>query len=223
MPLGDETATHMALLRQSAQAEVAGAIERLLQDGSDRALCRVNPLAFAAARGLDEEAVISGFLHAARLGLFDLGWNVLCPSCGGVVHAGATLKSVDRQEYRCTFCSIEYQPTLDEIVEVAFTVNPRVRRIAAHDPDSLPIWEYARQLFFGTGLDLPQDESYERTLEQVTLEGVDLPAGAKAVLSLQLPEGLIILFDPVTHTAQFMDVKGEPTRERQSLSMVLST
>jgi class 3 adenylate cyclase len=30
----------------------------------------------------------------------------------------------------------------------------------------------------------------------------------------------VIVFDPVTHTAQFIDVKGEPTRERQSLSIV---
>ena len=28
------------------------------------------------------------------------------------------------------------------------------------------------------------------------------------------------MFDPVTHGTQFLDVKGEPTRERQSLSLV---
>ena len=32
----------------------------------------------------------------------------------------------------------------------------------------------------------------------------------------------VIVFDPVTHGAQFIDVKGEPTRERQTLSMVLN-
>ena len=30
----------------------------------------------------------------------------------------------------------------------------------------------------------------------------------------------IIVFDPVTHSTQFIDVKGEPTRERQNLSLV---
>src|SRR5207247_2181021 len=34
---------------------------------------------FAAKRRLDEERVISTFLHAAQLGLFELSWNVLCP------------------------------------------------------------------------------------------------------------------------------------------------
>ena len=40
------------------------------------------------------------------------------------------------------------------------------------------------------------------------------------MLSLTLPAEFVIVFDPVTHTAQFIDVKGEPTRERQSLSIV---
>jgi hypothetical protein len=31
-----------------------------------------------------------GVLHAARLGLFDLSWNVLCPGCGGLLGAGAS-------------------------------------------------------------------------------------------------------------------------------------
>ena len=38
---------------------------------------------------------------------------------------------------------------------------------------------------------------------------------------LQLPAQFVIVFDPVTHAAQFIDVKGEPTRERQNLSIVV--
>ena len=36
---------------------------------------------------------------------------------------------------------------------------------------------------------------------------------------MQLPAEFIIVFEPVTHSAQFIDVKGEPTRERQNLSL----
>jgi len=49
-----------------------------------------------------------------------------------------------------------------------------------------------------------------------------LPAGEKAVLSLQLPAQFIIAFEPVTHSAQFIDVQGEPTKERQQLSLIYS-
>jgi class 3 adenylate cyclase len=40
------------------------------------------------------------------------------------------------------------------------------------------------------------------------------------VLSLQLPPAFIIVFEPVTHSAQFIDVQGEPTKERQQLSLI---
>jgi class 3 adenylate cyclase len=42
------------------------------------------------------------------------------------------------------------------------------------------------------------------------------------VLSLHLPAQFIIVFEPVTHAAQFLDVKGEPTRERQNLTVVFN-
>jgi class 3 adenylate cyclase len=35
-----------------------------------------------------------------------------------------------------------------------------------------------------------------------------------------LPQGTLIVFDPVTHTAQFLDVTGEEASERQNLSMI---
>ena len=48
------------------------AIEALVRDAPDHRLNRINALAFAANTGLNEERVITGFLHAARLGLFEL-------------------------------------------------------------------------------------------------------------------------------------------------------
>jgi len=52
------------------------------------------------------------------------------------------------------------------------------------------------------------------------IDALELPAGEKAVLSLQLPAQFIIVFEPVTHAAQFIDVQGEPTKERQQLSLM---
>ncbi|MFU0504833.1 adenylate/guanylate cyclase domain-containing protein [Pseudaminobacter sp. NGMCC 1.201702] len=210
-----------AHLRQSADADPAAvdAIEKLVTDGADRQLCRVNPLAFAAKNGLDEERVVAAFLHAARIGIFDISWNVLCPGCGGVLDTNTTLKTVQREEYTCALCATGYSPTLDEMVEVTFTVSPRARKIEAHNPHQLPPMEYFRQIYWGSGVDLP-DENYEAIVDSFVLEDVELMPGEKAVLSIQLPPEFIIVFEPVTHSAQFLDVSGEPTRERQSLSLV---
>ena len=60
----------------------------------------------------------------------------------------------------------------------------------------------------------------QRSSDEVVLDALELPAGEKAVLSLQLPPQFIIVFEPVTHAAQFIDVQGEPTRERQQLSLI---
>src|SRR5882724_3299845 len=207
-----------SVLRQSADPETVDAIETLVEAAPDRALCRINVLDFAAKAGVDEERAVAAFLHAARLGIFELSWNVLCPGCGGVLEASETLKSVDQEDYHCAWCAAGYAPVLDEIVEVTFTVSRRVRRIAAHDSHELPLAEYFRQIFWSSAIDLPED--FDRLIEEITLETVELSAGEKALLSLHLPAEFVILLDPVTHATQFLDVKGEPTRDRQNLSFV---
>jgi class 3 adenylate cyclase len=209
------------VLRQSADADSVAAIEQAVRDAPDRELCRINTLDFAAKHRLNEERALAAFLHASRLGLFELSWNVLCPGCGGVLEHSATLKSVDREEYSCGLCAAGYKATLDEMVEVTFTVSPRVRRIAAHDPDTLSEAEYYRQIFWSSGVDLP--DTLSESLDEFTVDSIELPPGEKAVLSVQLPNDFVIVFDPVTHGTQFLDVKGEPTRERQTLSMVFNT
>src|SRR3954466_13658027 len=108
----------LAPLRQSADPKVADQIEHLVEHAPDRDLNRINAWAFAAEHSLDPQKTIAAFLHAAQLGLFEISWNVLCPSCGGVLNANETLKSVDRDRYHCAFCVAGYEPTLDEIVGV---------------------------------------------------------------------------------------------------------
>src|SRR3954467_3616900 len=190
-----------SVLKQTADPAVADAIARLIDEGEDHELNRVNVLDFARRTGLDEERVISGFLHASRLGLFELTWNVLCPGCGGGLDAHSTLKSLRHDDYNCALCAAGYEASVDEQVEVAFTVSQRVRRIAAHDPNTLPIWEYFKQVFWSSGVDFNK-ESFETLTDEVVLDALELPAGEKATMSLQLPSQFIIVFEPVTHSAQ---------------------
>ncbi|WOS61316.1 adenylate/guanylate cyclase domain-containing protein [Sinorhizobium fredii] len=214
-----EAQTLFEMLRQSVKPGVVDAFERLVKDAPDRKLCRINALAFAASEGIDEEETIAGFLHASRLGIFELSWNVLCPGCGGVLDANTSLKTVQSTEYTCALCAAGYEPTLDEMVEVTFTVSPRVRHIEAHNPHEMPATEYFRQMYWGSGIDLPEDD-YEEKFDEFIIETLELPPGEKAVISLQLPAEFVIVFEPVTHAAQFLDVSGEPTRERRNLALV---
>jgi class 3 adenylate cyclase len=208
------------LLRQTAGPAVVEALKTSVEKDPDRALNRINPLAYARVHGLDEEQTIGGFVHAARLGLFDMSWNMLCPGCGGVLETGAALKTLKHTHYYCSLCASNYEPTLDQLVEVTFTVNPRIRRIGAHDPDSLPFAEYMRQIFWSSSTDAPED--VESAIQKVTLDMMELGAAEKAAMSLSLPKGFAIVFDPVTHSSLFLEVDGEETRERRNLSLVFA-
>ncbi len=164
--------------------------------------------------------MIAALAHSARLGLFDMSWSMVCPGCGGVLETGAALKTLNRSDYYCSLCATDYQPTLDQLVEVTFTVNPRIRKIAAHDPDSLPYAEYMRQIFWSSGTETPED--VEGVIQRVTLDVMELAPGERAAMSLTLPKGFAIVFDPVTHTSVFLDVAGEETHERRSLSLAFA-
>src|SRR4051794_37576091 len=214
-----DSQAQFSLLKQTVDPDVVDAIRELVENGEDHELNRINVLDFSKRVGLGEEQVISGFLHASRLGLFDLTWNVLCPGCGGVLDAHSTLKSLRPDDYHCGLCACGYEASVDEQVEVAFTVSPRIRRIGAHDPNTLPVWEYFKQVFWSSGVDLIK-ESFAQLTDEVTLDALELPAGEKATMSLQLPSDFIIVFEPVTHAAQFIDVQGEPTKQRQPLSLI---
>src|SRR6476660_2422069 len=215
-----ETETLFAALRQSTEHDVANMLERMVRDAPDHALNRMNALDLARREGLDEERVIAALLNGVGLGMFEMTWSVMCPSCAGVLSANKSLKTLNSAQYNCAFCAAGYETTLDNLVEVTFTVSPRVRKIAAHSPDELSVAEYYRQIFWSSAIDLPGDP--EKLLREVTLEMVELPPSERAILSLHAPEGTLIVFDPVTHTAQFLDVRGEEASARQNLSVIFN-
>jgi class 3 adenylate cyclase len=207
------------ILAASVRPDVARAIEAEVREGADAALVRINALAFARRHGFSEDDAIAGFLHASALGLFDLSWNILCPGCGGVLDANASLRTVVKDEYVCSLCAAGYETTLDDLIEVTFTVNPRVRRVAAHDPDSLTPKEFLLQLYWGSGLRVDETR-LQSVMDEIVIDSIELGPGERGVLSMTLPAEFVIVFEPVTHSAQFIDVKGEPTRDKQALSLV---
>jgi class 3 adenylate cyclase len=212
-----DAADRIEAMRQYVDHGVAAAIERLIREAPDARLNRINPLAFALEHGLDERESVAAFLHATQLGLFELSWNVVCAGCGGVLHSARSLRTIDREHYSCALCAMDCEPNLDEIVEITFTVDPQVRRIAAHDPESLPLWTYARQIFWSSGSDLPDDIA--EIAKEAALDAVELAPGGHLVRPIQLNQGLAILFDPVTHSSRFLEVEGAPATDRQELAI----
>jgi len=214
-----ETESMFLLLRQFVDPSSATAIEDLIAKAPDHKLVRLNPIAFAAEQNLDEERGITAFLHAANIGILDMSWNVLCPDCGFVLDSNTSLRTIRSENYFCANCDEGYEPTLDERVEVTFTVSPRVRRVSAHDPDQLPPLEYLRQLCLGSHLMVPAD--FETFFDEIAVETLELSPGERAIISLQVSQGLYMIHDLVTHSVQHLDIKGEQTKEKQHLPFII--
>ena len=198
---------------------VVDALRTFVDEGDPFELARVNALAFAAQRGLPTHQVVEGFLHASRAGLFDMQWNVTCPGCGGILDEGTDLKNFAASEYPCSLCAASYEPTLDELVEVVFSVNQSVRRLPHHDPAGLSYWDHMRMLYFSSALELPAGKAWDDLLPHFMLEEAPLDAGERTILSFTLPDEFLILFEPVSHTTHLLDVKGERSQQRQELTI----
>ncbi|MFX7816692.1 DUF5939 domain-containing protein, partial [Acinetobacter baumannii] len=78
------------------------------------------------------------------------------------------------------------------------------------------VWDYYKQIYWSSGVDFTE-ESVATLAKEVTLETRDLPRGESTTLSMQLPKEFIIVFEPITHAALFIDVQGEPAIEPQDL------
>lgn len=80
-------------LRQ-AQAGSDETIEKLrvwIDGASDRDLFRVNPLTWSVEHGVTTSESIDLFLHATRVGLFRMSWDVMCRGCGALVESSSSL------------------------------------------------------------------------------------------------------------------------------------
>ncbi len=217
-----DSAPLFAALREVADAGAAGAIEQAVTSGADRDLARINVLAFAAAHGLDEEKAITAFLHAARLGIFEFAWDIVCPTCRGVLDVTSTLQDVHNEPYDCALCSRSFEVSLDEMVEIVFTVSPRVRKIAAHRPETLPFWDYYRQVFWSSAVDL-SDAGLEDLIDGFTLDARVLAPGEEATVTVDVPEGWVIVFDPVSHFGHYLKVAAERTSAVRKIALAFTS
>ena len=110
------------------EPRVVSRLEAVIRSGDDDALFRINPVKFAADKGLAEAEAIDLFLHAAAAGLFEMSWMLLCPTCSCVVESfGAMNKLHDR--YHCHLCRTDIEAKLDDYIAVTFTVSPQIRPI----------------------------------------------------------------------------------------------
>lgn len=113
-----------------ARSPVSSELQRRIVDfviqQPDDALVQVRPFEVARVWGEPRRTVLRAFLHATRAGLFDLDWQVNCPTCRVGTDVATDLASLSERVH-CDECAISFDVDFSENVEATFTVSPSIR------------------------------------------------------------------------------------------------
>src|ERR1700746_2273947 len=170
---------------------VISKFEALIRGGDEASLYRANPLAFARDRGVPEPESIDLFLHAARAGLVEMHWDILCPHSGLVLESFGKLRAL-RSHFVCGLCDIDGQTDLDDFIEVSFSVSPQVRRLSLHDVDNLSVEDLHWKLKFSNSGRLPGGQTRFVDVLRTFVRGMTyLPPGVTTTLQAEIGLGAL--------------------------------
>jgi len=117
-----------ALIQQGTDSNLVARLEEFLDHADELSLQRIRPYALADHWGVKRRAVLEMFLRATRAGIFDMFWDLLCPSCRGTTEGHTNLGGVRGQSH-CNTCRIDFTVNFDHNIEVIFRPNPSVRSV----------------------------------------------------------------------------------------------
>lgn len=119
--------TLIAQLRaEGAASAPTAALRRLIAEAADEEVAGMRPLELAGRWGTDPRETLELFLRATLVGLLELRWEMLCPSCRGVKASSGHLRELG-QPGHCPACNLHFVADTDEAIEVRFYPNPAIR------------------------------------------------------------------------------------------------
>ncbi|MGE5625824.1 MAG: DUF5939 domain-containing protein [Bacillota bacterium] len=199
---------------------VIAKLESAVRGGDDYSLFRVNPLKFAADKGVAEDETIDLFLHAAKLGLFEMNWELLCPACAQIVSSFSRLRSV-HAHYHCDLCRVNFDTNLDDFVEVSFTVARTVRDIPFHHPETLSARDYYFRYAQSPAGIWADGTAFVKYMEKYALFVDYLAPGESREIELDLKEGWVPGCDHLTSAGLLITVAGDPAAAPQEAALSL--
>ena len=195
-------------------------LENAVRNGDDYSLFRINPLKFAAEKGASEDEAVDLFLHAAKLGLFDMNWELLCPACADIVSSFSRLRAV-HSHYHCDLCRVNFDTNLDDFVEVSFTVARPVRDILFHHPEDLSARDYYFRYAQSPAGIWSDGKAFVTYMEKYALFVDYLAPGESREIELDLKEGWVPGCDHLTSAGLLITITGEPATAPQQATLSL--
>jgi class 3 adenylate cyclase len=116
--------------KRDLDPNVVATILELIRKGPDADLVRIRPFELASLRSLDPRETLRALLHAVIVGVVELRWALVCPSCRTANDQVASLAELGDSGH-CQLCDLRYGIDLDRAVEATFRPHPSVREV--HD------------------------------------------------------------------------------------------
>ena len=201
---------------------VISKLETLIRSGDDYALFRINPIQFATEKGIAEAEGIDLFLHSARVGLFEMEWHLVCATCGNVVESFRNMHKL-HSTYICNQCAFENTASLDDYIQVSFTISPSIREISFHHPERLPADDFLFKYKLSRGVhSWLEGWSHEALIRAVTKLLAYLEPGERLHLEFPVEKGIVIITDLTDRVTAGFPVPTDPSPGPQTITLQMA-
>ncbi|WP_169928124.1 DUF5939 domain-containing protein [Labilithrix luteola] len=116
------------LVQRGLDQKAIDAVISLIRDGADADVVRIRPFELAQLRGVDPREMLRALLHGVTVGIVELRWALVCPSCRTANDQVSSLSEIGDSNH-CQLCDIQYGVELDRAVEATFVPHPSVREV----------------------------------------------------------------------------------------------
>ncbi len=116
-------------LAAATDERAADAIIHYLERASDQDVARIRPLELAQKFDVPEHHVVDAALHATRLGLVEMVWDVICPSCKIPSNVVDSLAKIE-EHASCKACNLDYRVDFSRAIELVFRAAPMIRDVS---------------------------------------------------------------------------------------------
>jgi class 3 adenylate cyclase len=199
---------------------VVSRLESFIRTEDDFQLFRINPLRFAADKGISEAEAIDLFLYGTKAGLFRMRWELVCPVCGAPIESFAELRML-RSHYFCVICQIGTDAALDDYIQVNFTLAAPVRDIAYNHPETLSDEDFVFRHHFNRGTLLPDGTPFLDALASSMLYVGHLEPGEQKQTELDLMPGTLVWHDFTHDVGDRVPIQGDSGGRGQVLNLRL--
>jgi len=116
------------LSNQGYELRWALRLAELLTNEPDINLARMRPYVLADRWEVPRRPILEMFLSAAKAGILNMRWDLMCPLCRGEKATASSLDEV-RKGVHCGTCNIDFEVDFSRNVELTFTPHPQIRNI----------------------------------------------------------------------------------------------